>query len=134
LKTVEELQDDLERHGRPRYWVQRAEDRDSPRLEGVIVVTRIDDGTWKAATWGRGEEVHPRVFSSEAEAVSHLAEELLRPMPTGEATSEAERQAANARMQAKARETLRRWDGRDSGSGSGTREQARQGRAAVTRD
>ena len=112
MRTVAELQDELERLGHPRVWVGRADDPSTPRVDGMWLVTP-DAGRWRAAVWERGQESHAELFDSEADAVAALASRVLRPPPTGPAMSDDERRALHQREQQKAKAELRKLrDGR----------------------
>jgi hypothetical protein len=108
VRTVEDLQDELERMGRSREGVGRGDDPATPRADGMSLVTPGADGRWRTSVWERGKESDEQVYSTEAEAVTALAARVLRPPPSGPRMSDEERRAMNRHEQEKARAELRR--------------------------
>jgi hypothetical protein len=108
VRTVEELQDELERIGRSREGVGRGDDPATPRVDGMSLVTPDAEGRWRTSIWERGEESYEQVYPTEEAAVTALADRILRPPPTGPAMSDDERRAMQAQVQEKARAELRR--------------------------
>lgn len=105
---IDQVRRDLAAAGKDPDLVGWADDRDLPRIDGVLLVRKDENGV-SVSTWERGRESDVRSFPSEDDAARDLRRRLLE-APPPRRTTEEERAASRERMQRKAESTKARLD------------------------
>lgn len=108
--SIEQVRRDLAAAGKDPDLVGWADDRDLPRIDGVLLVRRDGTGV-TVSTWERGHESDVRPFASEEDAARDLRRRLLD-APAPRRTTAEEQTSSRERMQRKAEETKARLDAR----------------------
>ena len=103
---IDRVRRDLAAAGKDPDLVGWADDRDLPRIDGVLLVRREEPGV-TVSTWERGRESDVRTFPSEDAAARDLRHRLLE-APAPRRTTEEERAASRERMRRKAEATKAR--------------------------
>jgi hypothetical protein len=105
---IDQVRRDLAAKGLDPDLVGWADDRDLPRIDGVLLVRKDEQGV-NVSTWERGRESDVRSFPTEEHAALDLRRRLLE-SPSPRRTTQEERSASRERMQRKAESTKTRLD------------------------